>query len=57
MRDATIDKTSGWLVCGPVVVAALTGARLTTVEAIFAMNGSDGVATDASDLVSSPASR
>jgi hypothetical protein len=50
LRDAIIDKTEGWLTCGPVVVAALTGAPLTTVEAVFAMNGSDGVETDAADL-------
>jgi hypothetical protein len=27
----------------PVVVAAIAGAPLTTVEAVFRMNGSDGV--------------
>jgi hypothetical protein len=50
LRDAIIDKTEGWLSCGPVVVAALAGASLTTVEALFALIGSDGVSTDAADL-------
>jgi hypothetical protein len=50
LRDAIIDKTSGWLACGPVVVAVLTGARLTVVERAFAAGGSDGVMTDAADL-------
>jgi hypothetical protein len=47
---AIIDKTSGLLACGSVVVAAIAGASLTTVEAVFAMNGSDGVSTDAADI-------
>jgi hypothetical protein len=42
LRDAIIDKTEGWLSCGPVVVAALAGARLTTVDSLFAANGSMG---------------
>ena len=50
MRDAIIDKAEGWLGCGPVAVAALVGAPLTTVEALFVGNGSDGVMTDAADL-------
>ena len=49
-QHALIDKASGWLACGPVVVAALIGAPLTTVEAVFRMNGSDGASTDVIDL-------
>ena len=30
--------------------AAITGAPLTTAEAVFRMNGSDGIETDAADL-------
>jgi hypothetical protein len=40
----------GWLACGPVVVAAPAGAPLTVVERAFAVGGSDGISTDASDL-------
>jgi hypothetical protein len=50
LRDAIIDKTEGWLACGPCVVTAITGAPLTTVEAVFRMNGSDGVSTKALDV-------
>jgi hypothetical protein len=46
LRDAIIDKSEGWLACGPVVVAALTGSRLSQVEALFrAAIGSNGRAT------------
>jgi hypothetical protein len=48
---AIIDKTTGWMGCGPVVVAALTGSRLTVVEDLFRMTiGSSGRSTTASDL-------
>jgi hypothetical protein len=50
LRDAIIDKTSGWLACGPDAVAALAGARLTVVERAFRMGGSDGVSTTAEDV-------
>jgi hypothetical protein len=45
MRDAIIDRTTGWLSCGRIAIAAIVGAPLTTVEAVFAMNGSDGIET------------
>jgi hypothetical protein len=50
LGDAIIDEAERWLACGPVVVAAIAGARLSLVEAVFAMNGSDGVATTAEDV-------
>jgi hypothetical protein len=52
MRDAVIDKKAGgWLSCGPVAVAALVGAPLSYVEALFRWEGlGDGVQTRASDL-------
>jgi hypothetical protein len=51
LRDAIIDKEDGdWLSCGPYVVAAISGAPLTTVERVFRCFGSDGVATKAIDV-------
>ena len=37
MRDAIIDKTEGWLACGPIAIASIVGAPLTTAEAVFRM--------------------
>jgi hypothetical protein len=36
LKDAIIDlKDGGWLACGPVVIAALTGSSLTWIETLF----------------------
>jgi hypothetical protein len=50
LKHAVLDTKTGWLACGPVVVAAITGARLSEVEDVFVRIDSKGVATTALEL-------